>query len=221
MPKDLMSHPDLVHLRGQTALFYDTKTTGSPDRSDLLEFQPHLVGLAWILGELPKAGDRQVLRVIASANNMVQLPPGVDVPPGAARVHGITGERANTEGFDLREVISTLVHAAELADARIAHNQKFDDKILSITYERLQMGYLFTDDVEPWCTKELCTPILNLPPTARMLRAGFNKPKAPKLEEAHRFFTGQGIEGAHDAMVDVQALVRVFLGVLNDHGGAA
>jgi DNA polymerase-3 subunit epsilon len=57
---------------------------------------------------------------------------------------------------------------------------------------------------------EAAAPIVNLPPTERMLAAGFNKPKAPKLEECIHHFFGETLAGAHDALVDVRACARVY-----------
>ena len=66
-----------------------------------------------------------------------------------------------------------------------------------------------------FCTMEAAAPIVNLPPTERMLAAGFNKPKAPKLEEAIRFFFDESLDGAHDAMVDVIACRRIYFHLKN------
>jgi DNA polymerase-3 subunit epsilon len=57
---------------------------------------------------------------------------------------------------------------------------------------------------------EAATPVLNLPPTERMIAAGFDKPKPPKLEECIRHFFNEDLEGAHDAMADVIACRRVY-----------
>ncbi len=35
--------------------------------------------------------------------------------------------------------------------------------------------------------------------------------KPPKLAELHRFLFGEYFEGAHDAMIDVEATMRCFL----------
>ena len=61
-----------------------------------------------------------------------------------------------------------------------------------------------------FCTMEAATPIVNLPPTERMVAAGITKPKPPKLEECIRHFFDESLEGAHDALIDVRACSRVF-----------
>jgi DNA polymerase III subunit epsilon len=60
------------------------------------------------------------------------------------------------------------------------------------------------------CTQALSTPILKLPPTEKMLRAGFRKNKSANLGEAYQFFTGRPLQGAHSAMVDVDACMACY-----------
>jgi DNA polymerase-3 subunit epsilon len=56
----------------------------------------------------------------------------------------------------------------------------------------------------------MSTPICNLPPTAKMIAARRNHPKTPNLGEAFEFFTGEKLEGAHSALVDVDACMRIY-----------
>jgi DNA polymerase III subunit epsilon len=63
--------------------------------------------------------------------------------------------------------------------------------------------------------------LVNLPPTAKMVAAGFNKPKPPKLAEVILFLFGEELQGAHDAMVDVRATARVHFHLQTIKGKAA
>jgi DNA polymerase-3 subunit epsilon len=56
----------------------------------------------------------------------------------------------------------------------------------------------------------MATPIIKLPPTAKMVAAGRHHPKTPNLGEAYRFFTGHELEGAHSALVDVDACIACY-----------
>ena len=47
-------------------------------------------------------------------------------------------------------------------------------------------------------------------PTERMRAAGRNHPKTPNLGEAYQHFTGNALDGAHDAMVDVNACIAIY-----------
>jgi DNA polymerase III subunit epsilon len=183
-------------------LFFDTETTGFFD--DRLpvdhEAQPYIVQLAAQL-----CGDDA--SVIAGFNFVVA--PGVPIPERAAAVHGITDEKAAQFGVSAEFALSAFTHLYQRADLVCAHNIKFDRGVIETAIARY---YAKTMPLRKplFCTMEAAAPIVNLPPTERMLAAGFTKPKPPKLEECVRFFFGEELKGAHDAMVDVNACARVY-----------
>ena len=83
-------------------LFFDTETTGVPRNykapsSDTRNW-PRLVQLAWILTD--ENGNR-----IHTGNQIVK-PDGFVIPADAAKVHGISTQRAMAEGIPLNEVIN-------------------------------------------------------------------------------------------------------------------
>ena len=52
---------------------------------------------------------------------------------------------------------------------------------------------------------------MKMPPTEKMLRSRYRDQfKAPKLAEACRYFFGEDLVGAHDALVDVRACARLY-----------
>lgn len=186
-----------------TILFFDTETTGL--FSDRLPVdhpdQPYIVQLAAQLchddGE-PIAGFSLI------------VDPGVTIPERASQVHGITNDIAAQFGVSAETALSSFGHLYTRADLVVAHNVKFDRGLIETAIAR-RYGRV-KDLTKPlYCTMEAATPIVNLPPTERMLAAGFNKPKPPKLEECIRYFFGEEMDGAHDAMVDLAACRRVYL----------
>ena len=64
--------------------------------------------------------------------------------------------------------------------------------------------------IQTHCTKEAATPVLKLPPTPKMVRAGRTHFKSPNLAECVRHFFDEDLLGAHDAMVDVRVCKRVY-----------
>ena len=99
------------------------------------------------------------------------------------------------------------------ADLRVAHNESFDRRILRIAMTRGLFARDFIEAIEArasYCTCTKALPILNLPPTDKMLAAGFTRAKPPKLEECMRHFFNEDLPGAHDAMVDVRACARIY-----------
>ncbi len=94
----------------------------------------------------------------------------------------------------------------------VAHNSDFDLRIMRIAMLRAGRTKEWLDEnpIQAFCTMKAATPVVNLPPTAKMVSAGFNKPKAPRLSECIQFFFQEELVGAHDALVDVRACIRVY-----------
>lgn len=183
-------------------LFFDTETTGFfQDRAPLDHHsQPHLVQIA---AELCEDNGESV------AGFSLIVDPGVQIPAQASNVHGINNERAAALGVSLEFAISAFSHLYQRADTLCAHNIKFDKGVMEVAIARhYGKPRLLTKPL--FCTMEAASPIVNLPPTERMVAAGFNKPKPPKLEECIRHFFDEALDGAHDAMVDVTACRRVY-----------
>jgi len=181
-------------------LFFDTETTGF--YSNRLPFdhddQPRLVQIA-----LPLTEDDG--EPVASASLIVN--PGVPIPERAAQVHGITNERAEAMGVSEKTALALFTFMADRSDLIVAHNIAFDINVMACAYAR--SGH----EAPEWatfCTMDAACPIINLPPTDRMKAAGINRPKSPRLEECVRHFFDEDLEGAHDAIVDLNACARVF-----------
>jgi len=189
-------------------LYYDTETTGLPDwraPSDA-EHQPHLVQVAAVLLD-----DDDTER---AAINLIVRPDGWIIPEDVAAIHGITTDVAVSCGVPEALATRTLVSLWKVATVRIGHNESFDARIIRIAMKRA--GGSVAEMADTWkageavCTCNMATPILNLPPTERMIAAGFgNKPKKANLSEAYQHFMGAPLVGAHDAMADVRACMAI------------
>lgn len=194
-------------------LFFDTETTGLPDRYTPLnsDRQPHCVQLAALLTE-DDGTERASL-------NLIVHPDGWTIPEAAARVHGITTEMAQRCGVREAIAAAAFYDLTKKADLLVAHNIKFDVQIIDIMFARVPRGWRLLG--EKFCTMDAASPLVNLPPTERMIAAGIDKPKAPKLEECIRHFFNEELKGAHDAMVDVRACARLFFHLRGVEGAGA
>lgn len=185
-------------------LGFDTETTGlvNTRAEPTHPSQPHLVQLAAVL--MSDDGQRE-LGVLGA----IVRPDGWEIPASAAAVHGITTDLALQVGLPLPVVLAMFNQIARLATSHVAHNVDFDLRVLQAAFHRV--GKLSSmHPLNARCTKDLATPVVNLPPTARMLAAGFNKPKPPTLDECWDFLFQEKLTGAHDALVDARGCVRVF-----------
>lgn len=200
-----------------TAIFFDTETTGLPDFKAPSEakHQPHIVQLGACLVDLDT-------RKTISTLDVIIKPEGWTIPQEVSAIHGITTELAMDVGIPESLAVEMLLEMVK-GRIRIAHNEQFDARIIRIAAKR----FFSEETCEEWkngsaqCTAVLSSPILQLPPTERMIKAGFRKHKTPNLTEAYRFFTGRELVNAHSALADVEACRDVFLAIQSGQTTAA
>lgn len=193
-------------------LFFDTETTGFlVNEAYDHPRQPHIVQIAALLVD---SETRETLEKIS----LITKPDGWIIPEVAIAVHGITMERAYAEGKSEKFILNKFIQLWHKAKFRVAHNEQFDAQIVRVA----QMRFKYDEtSLELWrtgkseCTQTLATPILKLPPTANMIKAGFNKPKSPKLEEAHSALLGYNFENPHDALADTIACKDIYFALLD------
>ena len=185
--------------RLSTALIFDTETTGLPSLKlpPSAPGQPHLAQLAAVLV------DTESWEVRSKFSLLVALPPSASMHSKAQEVHGLTPSLLSRNGVSPAVAASLFTALIEAADVLVAHNAPFDTHILSSTYHRLNLPFN-PAAVPTLCTMSATTPLLAIP---GRFKGSF---KWPSLAEAHGHYGFGDIEGAHDAMVDVEACGRVF-----------
>ena len=167
--------------------------------------QPHIVQFAGALV------DADTHATIASFD-LIARPDGWTIPAEVAAVHGITTERALQVGVPESLIVQIAFDLWERASKRIAHNEQFDARIMRIGAKR----FLARGDADVWsagpaeCTAAMSKPICKLPPTGRMVAAGINSFKTPKLSEAHEILLGVPLQNAHSALADVDGCRRIY-----------
>jgi DNA polymerase-3 subunit epsilon len=187
---------------------FDTETDGLPNDRELPDHpsQPHLVQLAAMVFDeqwVPRATYAVIIK-----------PDGWTIPDEVVKIHGISTELAIAVGVPLVVALASFNHLARACNVHIAHNTPFDMKIITTAYHRAgrakQMVALNCKD-----TMQMALPILKIPPTEKMVKAGFgHKFKNPNLTECVRFFFNEELEGAHDALCDVKACARIYKQIL-------
>lgn len=178
-------------------LFFDTETTGVPRNykapsSDTRNW-PRLVQLAWILTD--ENGNR------INTGNLIVKPDGFVIPTDAAKVHGITTQRAMKEGIPLNGVINQFKVDLDVATCIVCHNVEFDKKIVGAEMIRLGMR----DEVGR--KTSLCTMLAS---TNFCRIRGYYGYKYPKLQELYRKLFGEDFDDAHNAMSDIEATEKCF-----------
>lgn len=200
-----------------TALFYDTETSGLPLFKQPSEdpLQPHIVQLGALLVDMDT-------RKVLSSIDLIIRPEGWTIPDEVAAIHGITTELAAEVGVSESLALGMLLDLWECSDFRVAHNEPFDARIVRIAQSRFDADALqIWDEAPAQCTAKLASPIMQLPPTPKMVRAGFKHHKTPNLREAHQHFIGRPLEGAHSAMADARGCMDVWFAIQDLQARAA
>lgn len=172
-------------------LFFDTET--SADKAQ------RLVQLAAILTD---DDGREIQSV-----NFIIKPEGFVISPEATAIHGIAHDHANNFGIPLEVALRAFINFSFLADSLVAHNISFDIKVM--LSELLKIGINSFTQVERFCTMNSSTNICKIPHASR---GGY---KWPKLQEAYKHAFGEEFDGAHNALNDVRACMRLYFWLKN------
>lgn len=180
-------------------LFFDTESTGVPERSlnwetDFDKF-PHVVQLAWLHG--------------CKVESHIIRPDGWEIPQEAVEIHGITTEYAREHGEPFAVIVDMFIEDCLNAGLICGHNIHFDTSIIKANILReLGREYYDANDVDGVLYKG--KRIDTMRPTMKWVDARMSngRLKFPNLAELYaRCFPGETFP-AHDALEDTKAVAR-------------
>ena len=185
-------------------LIFDTETTGLPRNYNApvsdLDNWPRMVQIAWQLHD----ATGRLLR----HDSLIIKPEGYTIPFATIQIHGITNERANEEGQQLRSALEKFMEDVDACRYLCGHNIEFDINIIGAELLRCGLGNIFEGksviDTKNDQTTEYCA----IPGG----RGG--KFKWPTLTELHQKLFQQGFDEAHNAAFDVAATAKVFFEII-------
>ena len=182
-------------------LIFDTETTGLPKnwKAPITDSDnwPRCVQLAWQLHD--EMGE------LIEVKNFIIKPEGYDIPFNAAKIHGITTERAEKQGVSLDFVLNEFNEALSKSKFVVGHNVGFDNNIMGAEFHRKSIDSPLMEMKSLDSCTELTATYCQIPGG----RGG--KFKLPKLEELHQHLFNEGFAQAHNASADVEATTRCFL----------
>ena len=185
-------------------LVYDTETTGLPRdwNAPLTDGDnwPRLVQLAWQLHE-PNG------KLVSRGNHTVR-PDGFTIPYNAAKVHGITTERAMEVGVPLADVMAAFGQDLDRAEYVMGHNVGFDVNIVGA--EWIRMG----ESADRVTTKALIDSKDEGTQFCAIPGGKGGRFKWPTLTELHEKLFGVGFGDAHDAAYDVDATAKCLFAMV-------
>ena len=175
---------------------WDTETTGFPVKDGKLEQQPYIIQFAAIVSELSEDGTVRELE-----RHDILIKPRVSIPFWASQVNGIYDRDVEDKAYMIKH-IDTIMKVLNSADIVVGHNISYDEGVIGYELDRLGRSGDYTP-IQSICTMRTSTDYCKLP------GRGFAW-KSPKLSELHRFLFDEYFDGAHDALVDVEATGRSF-----------
>ena len=183
----------------QSILFFDVETTGLLKKTDRDVTKsaswPRVVSLAWVL-----ADDTGILY---HAHHIIR-PEGWTIPLSATSCHGITTKQAKEEGVPHEQVMREFAASVQKYQpvAIVAHNLDFDYRMMGSELHKGNLPQVLAGR-QACCTMKNSIQFCQLP-------GKYGDFKWPQLTELHTKLFGTGFPDAHDAMVDVAALIRCY-----------
>lgn len=182
-------------------LFFDTETDGLVHRELPHDhaFQPNLLQLGAILFDEAGRTRGQFEVIVASVGH---------VPPAAVAVHGIDGAAALRWGVAPQTACAMFSNLLRKASRVAAYRLDFDERVMAAAFSRI--GRALELPLERTCVAEEACARFRIPPTARMIAAGYgDRPKMPSLSEAYKLAFAETFDGAHSALADCRAAARL------------
>ncbi len=178
-------------------LFFDTETTGLPKNykapvTDTNNW-PRMVQLAWHIYN--KDG------IMIESSDYIIKPEGYIIPKEVSKLHGISTERAISEGHELQLVLEQFNDKISKTEFLVAHNMAFDEKIVGAEFVRKNIESKILKK-KRICTMQASVDYCQIP--------GNYGYKWPKLSELHKILFGKDFTDAHNASVDIAATARCF-----------
>lgn len=184
-------------MQNDSYLFFDTETTGIPRNykapvSDSNNW-PRLVQIGWIITDNEGCETKSC--------NYIIRPEGFTIPADAAKLHGISTERALSEGVSLLGVLKEFSDDMAKVQNIVGHNIEFDKNIVAAELYRNAMPHHF-NQWKSYCTMQSSTNFC-------AIRGPYGL-KWPRLEELYKILFECTFDEAHNAFADITATKKCF-----------
>jgi len=185
-------------------LIFDTETTGLPRNYNApisdLDNWPRMVQIAWQLHDDSGA--------LLHHDSIIIKPEGYTIPFNAVQIHGISNERANEEGLDLKTILIQFAEVINKTSYLCGHNIEFDINIIGAEFLRCGLPNIFEGKQSIDTKSDETTAFCAIPGG----RGG--KFKWPTLTELYSKLFNDKFAEAHNAAFDVAATAKVFFEII-------
>ena len=178
-------------------LFFDTETTGVPKNYKApvtdLDNWPRLVQLGWIV----YSDD-----VLVYKTERLVRPEGFIISEQVSKIHGITQEKALTNGGLLYDVLGHFSGNIDECDLLVGHNVNYDLNVVGAEYLRF-WGNNPLNGKKTVDTMLSSTQYCNFP-------GNYGKPKWPKLHELYQKLFNEPLAQTHTALDDIENTAKCY-----------
>lgn len=176
---------------------FDTETTWFIDKKNPdLNAQPYIIQFAWIYWEIKNWEWYEIKRI----NQMIK--PKISIPYAASQVHHIYDiDVKNAPAIE--EYIDDFLKIINESDVIVWHNIEYDEEIIKLELKRLAREFEYNPK-QTFCTMKQTVDFC-------ALEWNWNRYKYPKLWELYKKLFWEYFIWAHDAMVDVEATLKIFM----------
>jgi len=172
-------------------IIFDTETTGLPlPAGSPLDKQPYIIEFYGVKVD-------EQFNIISECEYLIKPP--IEIPEFITKINGISNEMVkNAPVFG--ESVADLAEFFHGVHRSVAHNHAFDEEMMVLELQRLELDHKF-----PWALEQICTVEKSFHLRGRRMRLG----------QLHQELLNRPFkEGAHRAKNDVFALVRIYHAML-------
>jgi len=190
-------------------LFFDTETTGLISKNNF----PYIVQFSYIIY------DTDLKEIILKYDEIIQLPPTIQIPEESTKIHHITTEMSRDSSVEIIDCLKEFVEKCKHVDLIVGHNLLFDNQMVIGEFKRHQGTdeyiALFTK-MNFYCTMQETTAFCNISAVTKIL----SKPyiKYPKLIELHDKLFGENTLSLplHNSFNDVMVCFKCYFKYRHD-----
>lgn len=189
-------------------LIFDVETTGlMTDRNASItdtDKWPYIVQLSYLIY------DTALNKITLINDNIIRLPKNIVMSDICINIHGITNEKSNQFGVDIRYALINFNEYLKKVDCIVAHNISFDKRLIMVECIRNNIKQNFTTNgikKMEYCTMKNGIDICKLESTTLSGKKYF---KFPKLSELYYHYFKVIPEGLHNSKKDILVCLRCY-----------